>query len=131
MKNNPQCILWLIKVFLINTAIQLLINVKYVILWFKAFLGFDFFRKFMLVWFFFDTDIHNSEIRGKKLSVDDYFEEISNQRKTTNTYAHHFFVIKIPCFFGWMLQVTGILPWCVQTLITNRDERLILIAKNM
>ena len=49
-------------------------------------------------------------MRGKKLTVDDYFEEISNQRKTTNTYAYHYFVIKIPCFFGWMLQVTGILP---------------------
>ena len=41
--------LWLIKVFVINTAIQLSINVKYIILWFKAFLGFDFYRKFMLV----------------------------------------------------------------------------------
>ena len=30
----------------------------------------------------------SSEIRGKKLTLDDYFEEISNQRKTTNTYVH-------------------------------------------
>ena len=27
-------------------------------------------------------------MRGKKLTVGDYFEEISNQRKTTNTYVH-------------------------------------------
>ena len=39
----------LIKIILINSAIQLLINIKYIILWFKDFLGFDFFRKFMLV----------------------------------------------------------------------------------
>ena len=39
----------LIKIILINSAIQLLINIKYIILWFKAFLGFDFFRKFILV----------------------------------------------------------------------------------
>ena len=44
-EKNPQCLLWLIKVFVINTAIQLLINIKYIILWFKDFLGFDFFRK--------------------------------------------------------------------------------------
>ena len=68
MKNNPQCLLWLTKVFVINTAIQLLINVKYIILWFKAFLGFDFFRKFMLVWFFFDTDIHHLKSGEKTYS---------------------------------------------------------------
>ena len=68
VKNNPQCLLWLIKVFVINTAIQLLINVKHIISWFKAFLGFDFFRKFMLVWFFFDTDIHNMKWGEKTYS---------------------------------------------------------------
>ena len=30
---------------IINAAIQLSINIKHIILWFKAFLGFDFFRK--------------------------------------------------------------------------------------
>ena len=48
-EKQPTVFTLIIKVFVINTAIQLLINVKYIILWFKDFLGFDFFRKFMLV----------------------------------------------------------------------------------
>ena len=84
MKNNPQCLLWLIKVFVINTAIQLLINVKYIILWFKDFLGFDFFRKSMLVWFSFDTDIHNMKWGEKKLTVRDYILWINFKSKKNN-----------------------------------------------
>ena len=81
MKNNPHCILWLIKVFLINSAIQLSINIKYIILWFKAFLGFDFFRKVYISLIFLWHRYTSSEIRGKKLTLDDYFEKISKSRK--------------------------------------------------
>ena len=81
MKNNPHCILWLIKVFLINTAIQLSINIKYIILWFKAFLGFDFFRKVYISLIFLWHRYTSSEIRGKKLTLDDYFEKISKSKK--------------------------------------------------
>ena len=81
MKNNPHCILWLIKVFLINAAIQLSINIKHIILWFKAFLGFDFFGKVYISLIFLWHRYTSSEIRGKKLTLDDYFEKISKSKK--------------------------------------------------
>ena len=81
MKNNPHCILWLIKAFLINAAIQLSINIKHIIFWFKAFLGFDFFRKVYISLIFLWHRHTSSEIRGKKLTLDDYFEKISKSRK--------------------------------------------------
>ena len=80
MKNNPHCILWLIRVFLINAAIQLSINIKH-ILWLKAFLGFDFFRKVYTSLIFLWHRYTSSEIRGKKLTLDDYFEKISKSKK--------------------------------------------------
>ena len=84
MKNNPQCILWLINVFLINAAIQLSINIKYIILWFKAFLGFDFFQKVYVSLIFLLHRYTSSEIRGKKLTVGDYILWINFKSKKNN-----------------------------------------------
>ena len=81
MKNNPHCILWLLKVFLINAAIQLSINIKHIILWLKAFLGFDFFRKVYISLIFLWHRYTSFEIRGKKLTLDDHFEKISKSKK--------------------------------------------------